>query len=522
MLRRPGVLVSTASVGATQPTELTPYTYMPVGYAPWGPINRPTPIGNLTDAVRLFGSDAGLSGYQLPLALRHYFDVAGSTGRALVTRAFNLNNQPLSNYIAKAIVKDTSGNDLLIVEAAHPGALGNQFHVNIAPGRTGMPNEYLFILWSHLGPETFYWLASATPEAEAQNRAVIAKFNELADQLGSNFRLRLPEVSGAPTYNTNPPAAASVSTASPVRPDRSKGFAFTGGADSPAMTAGAVVGGVDPVLGHTGLKALEDTSFGPGFVDIYGFAGVEALAAVDDHASRYQRLALRQITAAGVTNIVNVLAEKTAIGGSSYSADYWPWIYDLSGRIAPITPLVAGLAARKISRLDREGGLKASITGELAISRIESSLGREVVTNQVAELLFANQINYVQKGRRGYRLQAQRLSAPEGQTATINERVTLNAFSYGIEELMEQFRDRIVTATGVTEQEVVSAIREYLAPYEAGKPAPQGDTIFGVSVVTSRTLTEDLQQRQIRFEVGVALSPHAEKVIVGITHLPIA
>ncbi|MES4792432.1 MAG: hypothetical protein C4321_05075, partial [Chloroflexota bacterium] len=187
---------------------------MPVGYAPWGPVNVPVALGSLQDAVRVFGSADGLSGYQLPLALEHYFSVAGPQGRVLALRGFNAGTQDLDTYRAKAAIKDAAGNDVLIVKAAHPGALGNKFKVDIATGRQN--NEFLIVLWGRGLPETFYWRATAS--AEDEMRALIEAWNKVANSLGSDFRLELPLIANVPTFNPNPPDPARVLPKTPVRP----------------------------------------------------------------------------------------------------------------------------------------------------------------------------------------------------------------------------------------------------------------------------------------------------------------
>ncbi|MES4793235.1 MAG: hypothetical protein C4321_09905 [Chloroflexota bacterium] len=288
------------------------------------------------------------------------------------------------------------------------------------------------------------------------------------------------------------------------------------------MTEGPLIGGVDATGRPFGLEVLAADIYGPGIVDIYGFTSQTVHRVLDTHAATHRRMALRQLVPAGTIQAVDVLAVKAQVGGSSFSADYWPWVYDLKGRLAPLTPFVAGLGAVKVSRLDGQGGIKASWTGEIPISGIERLGGREVVSDQAAELLFEKGVNWVRQVRgRGYRVEAQKLSVPDGQTSRISHRITLNTFAYGVEEIAQQFRDQVVPATGAAQQAIVGAIQDYLAPYEAGKPAPQGDTIFGSAIVVDRTTIQDLQQEILRIAVEVALSPHAERVQVGITQVPI-
>lgn len=240
-MRRPGVFVSIGSVGATQPVEPTAYTYMVVGYAPWGPVNTPVMVGSLSDAVRVFGSADGLSGYQLPLALEHYFSVAGNNGRALVVRGFNNGTSSMDTFSARVAIKDSLNNDLLIVKAAHPGAIGNSFSVDVVQGR--QTGEFLIVLWGRNSlPETFYWQTGAS--AETAMTQLIQSWNQVADALGSDFRLELPTVDGAPTFNPGVPDPSKVLTRTPVRPS-GQGYNLTGGSDGGAMTQAPLIGGVD-------------------------------------------------------------------------------------------------------------------------------------------------------------------------------------------------------------------------------------------------------------------------------------
>lgn len=518
MLNRPGILVQVSSQVAVPAEAPSPSTFFVAGYAPWGPVNVPVYIGDVRSARAVFGDPVTpQGGMWLPRILKHYLEASRNTGRAWVVRGFEIGAGPstIDTYIAKVILDDaaTTPAPVLTVKGAWAGALGNSFKVDVI--NTGLTTR--IILWGRYGPEILDW-----SNDQATMQARVAAWNTLADQYGSDFRLELaatfvpagPAITDAATSLLKPSATAKV---------------LTGGSDGntsnfPLSELYGVGAGGDP----KGIDALADKRYGPGIVAIPGYTPTNALInALDAHCALWGRQALVSLIASGgSTQLASAaVTQKNALPASSYTSYLYPRIKDDDGVLSPAEGIVAGFAAAKISRLDAEGGIKATPTGTLPIAGAELSNGRELVKDAEADLLFANNVNYIMfVNKQGYRLESAVLGTAEGSISRFYHRNVLNYFRYLLEETILPYRDATLDSEGILQNGIQSAIRLALDPYAPGKASPNGNTLYNAATTVADNSVQneaDLNRGILNVFVSASLSPKAERIQLLFNAMPV-
>ena len=519
-LRRPGVLVEVSSLSVVPPLPPSPATFFLVGYAPWGPVNKPVYVGDIKTAKVAFGEPRSpQDGMWIPRILDHFLRTSGGNGRAWVVRGFEVApGQTIDDYRAVATL-NSGTSPALIVKAAWPGELGLSLKVDVIQDSYGRKYVYL---WGRYGVEVLEWSSDQTTMAQK-----VADWNALADALGSDFRLALPATFVAAGPDTTTTATSLLRPSSgAISLGRPSGVSNLDGASNTFPLSALY--GTDENGNPRGLDVLADEVYGPGLVAIPGYAPTATLVnLLDTHARTYGRLALVHLLPSGSGPMTAAQAKSLADGlpRSSYVAYYFPRVYDLDGVLSPLEGYVAGLAAARTGAIDAEGGVKASITGELPISDVERVAGREPVKDAEAELLYSSQVNYVRFVRgRGFRLESQLLSAPEGAISRIHHRNIANYFKYLLTDTLQGFRDRTVDGSGALFRDIHSALSMALDPYGPGKPAPNGNTLWNPAIIVSDASIQteaDLNQGLVHVYVEAAFSPKAERIQLYFNVIPV-
>lgn len=510
MINRPGVEVQFSSLSGSTRALAAPSTYFVAGYAEWGPVNTPVFLSDKRELLQTFGQPTAYG--WLSRDLVHFFDTAGGSGRAWAVRGFEFGvdtttGQPktAADYTAK-VTLNASSSPVLEVSAAHPGALGNRFRVDVLADVSGLKKV---ILWGRTTPIVITWSAS-----EEKVRAQIDRINALADVNASDFRLNIPgafSVSGPDsTVQVRAlfaPSATSVS--------------LTGGDDGATTNfpLSQLIGGITADDRAYGLEALSDQQYGPGVVAIPGYTPTLALTeALNMHAQLNYRLGVVSLLPSGqdVLRATDAINLKRSLTQSSFMAYYYPQVYDLDGILSPMDGYVAGIAARNQSRIDAEGGIKASLTGTLPITGVVRVGDREPVRDGEAELLYAEAVNYVRNVRGiGYRLESQLLSNAEGAISRIHHRMITLKFWYDLNEVLELFRDRTIDSGGKLQDDIQMALEGYLEPYQPGKFPPRGNTFYNAAIVVTNNSIQnsaDLEQGLLHVLVEGSFTPKSERI----------
>lgn len=516
MLQRPGIEVQFSSSRGSVRGSAAPSTYFVVGYAEWGPVNTPVYVADKRVLTESFGGP--VTHGHLVSDLSHYFDTASGAGRAYAVRGFELGSgKTLSDYTAK-VTLNAAATPVLTVSAAHPGSIGNSFRVDVVNDAMGVKRV---ILRGRGGrPVAINWSGR-----EEDVRAQVAKLNSMADAGVADFRVRIEGTFSAAGPDVTDQTGRAMFEAS------AGALSLTGGQDGETANypLSVLIGGTAPDGRSTGLATLENDLYGPGQVAIPGYTPTITLTGVLDlHARAFDRLALVSLRPAGGLTLraQDAVSLKNTLTQSDYVAYYYPEVYALDGSVATLEGYAAGLAARNQARTDAEGGIKASVTGSLPVAGVVQVGDRDPVRDGEADLLYANNINYVRQVRGyGYRLESQLLSAPQGSISRIHHRHILSKLSYDIKVLLEQFRDRTIDASGMMQDDLRIAIEMYLEQYQPGRFPPNGNTFYNATVVITDDSIQDannLQEGLLRVWVEGSLSPKAERISLTFNVRPLS
>jgi len=522
-LQRPGVQVEVSSLSVVPPLTPAPSTFFLVGYAPWGPINKPVYVGDVRKAQYVFGAPkAPETGMWVPRILDHFLTTSMGTGRAWVVRGFEFaSGKTEDDYRAFVVLNDgqSTPTDVIKVKGAWAGELGLDFKVDVIDDTAGRRQIYL---WGRYGKEVFTWGST-----QAEVEAAITEWNKKADAFASDFRLELvnyvaagPAVTDANAHVLFKPTAAAISLARDASISNLNG-------DSANFPLSKLYG-QDSSGAAQGLDTLADRVYGAGIVAIPGYAPDATLVnTLDLHATQFGRLAIVSLLPSGSTPITPAQAKslKDGLPASSYVAYYYPRAKDDDGVMAPLEGFVAGLAAANMAQINAEGGIKASVTGVLPIAGVDQLNGRDMIGDAEAELLYLDEINYVRFVRgQGYRLEAQLLSKAEGAISRVHHRNIANFFRYGLEDLLQNFRDRTIDGAGKLQSDIKQSIEMFLDPFGPGKFPPQGNTLWNAAtVVTDKTIQNeaDLNQGLLHVYVEAAFSPKAERIQLLFNVVPV-
>lgn len=510
-IRRPGVEVQFSSQNGSPRALAAPTTYFSVGYAEWGPVNTPLFVSDKRELFQSFGAPT-TTGSLVRDAI-HYFDTSAGAGRGYFVRGFEFGVDSVSGF-AKTIVDYTAKVSLtagaaaaLDIKAAYAGALGNKFKVDVIADANGVKKV---VLWGRSVPTVITWSS-----VEKRVRDQIDAINAQAAAGVSDFTLSIPGAFTAIGPDVTDPGKALFAPSAAARP-----LAGGGDGDTANFPMSVLIGGVDAVtFKATGLETLNDIRFGPGFVAIPGYTPTLALTgSLDLHARSNQRLALVSLRPNGATILrpQDAVTVKAGLTQSSYLAYYYPEVYDLDGVLSPLEGFIAGLGARNQTRIDAEGGIKASVTGTIPVTGLRQVGDRDPVRDGDAELLYAESINFVRNVRgQGFRVESQLLSAPEGSISRLHHRVITLKFWYDINEVLNAFRDRTIDAGGRLQGDIKFALDQYLASYQPGKFPPNGNTFYNAAtVVTDNSIqnASDLGQGLLYVMVEGSFSPKAERI----------
>lgn len=461
------------------------------GYAGWGPTNTPVEIFSWQDYVRKFGG-FNTNSY-LDAAVYALFNLYGGR-KAVISRAVGA-----SAAVATKTLVDRAGSpvDTLRVDAKYPSSYFDDIKVQVAEGTTANTVKLIFtsVKLQALGflPETFdNFTIGATDIAEVNQKSKLVTLTNLAS-----------------------------ATVAP--------------ANRPAVSAAALlISGTDDFAGVNAAKivaaigAFADTNLGGGQVAAPGYSADAVLAGLKAHAELYQRLAIYDSVIGD--DVSEVSAHDYSAAKSSYAALYYPWVkcLDLSGTglTKYYPPSIFALGA--CAQVDRTEGVHKAPANVSALGAIDverNTDGTPMFSDNARTTLNEKQINVIAPiGTEGIKIYGGRLFYPTGETRVqfVHQRRVLNLLYYTLKLGLTWATFSVVG--GKLFRDLKSSAGNFCrSMYRAG--AFYGATEQEAFVVTcdeSNNPQEDLDLGIVKVQVGVKISPTAERIIVNIDNVPLS
>ena len=463
------------------------------GYAPWGPANTPITISGWADYVRKFGGFNSNS--YLDAAVHALFNLYGGK-TAIISRAVGA-----SAAVATLTLEDRAGTpvDTLRVDAKYPSSYFDDIKVQVADGSVSNTVKLIFtsVKLQALGflPETFdNFTIGATDILEVNQKSKLVNLTNLAS---------------ATTAPGNRPAVIAATL-------------LAGGSDDFA--------GVDAAKYVTALGAFADINLGGGQVAVPGISSSTVLAALKAHAELYQRLAIYDSTIGD--DVSEILVKDYSAARSAHAELCYPWIecLDFSGnglkKFYPPSIFALGACAR----VDRTQGTQKAPANIAALGAIDverNSNGTPMFNDNARTQLNEKQINVIAPiGTEGIKKYGGRLFYPTGETRVqfVHQRRVLNMLFYSLKLGLTWATFQTVDGTGKLFRDLKSSTENYLRSlYRAGMfyGATEAEA-FVVICDESNNLPEDLDLGIVKIQVGVKISPTAERIIVNIDNVPLS
>lgn len=307
-----------------------------VGTATWGPVNAPTPIGNMLQYVQQFGNIQARK-----------FDMGTAVWAAILNGANNIRAVRVTDGtdIAATAVIGTTG---VTINSRYTGSTGNQISVALAAGSAASSWKVTVTL-PGLVPEVFDNLAAGLT-GNAVWLAIAAAINN--------------GISGLRGPSQIITATAGASTAAPTAGTTT----LTGGTDGATTITSTVLLGTDGTT-RTGMYALRSTG-----------AAIAMLADCDTSTSWTTQVAFALsegiymigVGPAGDT-ISNAVTTKSTAGIDSYAFKllFGDWVYfndTVNGQVRLVSP--QGFVAGRLSALaPHESGLNKQLYGIVATQK---------------------------------------------------------------------------------------------------------------------------------------------------------
>lgn len=461
------------------------------GYAGWGPTNTPVEIFSWQDYVRKFGGFNANS--YLDAAVYALFNLFGGR-KAVISRAVGA-----SAAVATKTLVDRAGSpvDTLRVDAKYASSYFDDLKVEVQNGTTANTVKLLFtsVKLQALGflPEVFDNFTIGTNDiTEVNQKSKLVTLTNLAS-----------------------------ATASPNnRPAVSAAALLTGGTDDFAgVTSGKIV---------SAIAAFADVNLGGGQVAAPGYSADAVLAGLKAHAELYQRFAVYDSVIGD--DVSEILAHDYSAARSSYAGLYYPWVQCLefngSGLKKFYPPSIFALGA--CAQVDRTEGVHKAPANVSALGAIDverNTDGTPMFSDSARTALNEKQINVIAPiGTEGIKLYGARTFYSTGETRVqfVHQRRVLNLLYYTL-KLGLTWATFSVVGPKLFRDLRSSASNFLRSMYRAG--AFYGATEQEAFVVTcdeSNNLKEDLDNGIVKVQVGVKISPTAERIIVNIDNVPLS
>lgn len=474
----------------------------------------------------------------------------------------------LDDYKARCPVKNEAGVEQFVVMATDPGSKGNTFRIEIAPYGLNPKSDRKVRIRGRYRNYDFEWKGVGTPPTEVAPIGPNSTPEEISLRLAYETELRTQQLSAQSAIDHNREIYQEILKLAEERqidftmiisdPDDDAFFSgnlaitqkqimniridpealeFYGGMNGESIDNAPVNASKDVIRGltnykvligdfdanaqYTGLQALNDEFYGTGAVCIPGYDIPEVWEALMEHAETYNRLAVANMPR-GISP-QNAAIKKAEFGGSKNLALYYG--YNKANDIwIPTTALAMGVGSRETSRVDKDGGIKASWTGRVSVQAVEQFYGRDAVDDSAAELFSRADVglNYVRMVTGiGYRLDSQRLSLPQGAISRVYHTVVNNVIVYSIKPAVMFLRDRTIDREGTLIDEFINTMDSFFSDYGPGKAAPRGNTLWNPAVIFDASTINDLRNHTLRIHIRYSQSPKAERILIGIEQQPV-
>jgi len=463
------------------------------GYAGWGPVNTPVVISSWLDYVRKFGGFNANS--WLDAAVYVLFNLYGGK-TAIISRAVGA-----AAAVGTLTLDDRAGSplDTLRVDAKYPSSYFDDIKVQVADGTTANTVKLIFtsVKLQALGflPETYDNFTIGTADITHVNQ--------------TSKLVNLTNLASATAAPNNRPAVLAAT-------------ALTGGTDDFA--------GVNAAKYVAALGAFADINLGGGQVAVPGINDSTVLAALKAHAELYQRLAIYDSVYG--EDVSEILARDYSAARSAHAALYYPWVQmlDLSGngnkKFYPPSIFAVGACAQ----VDRTIGVHkapANISALNAIDVERNADGTPMFNDNARTQLNEKQINVIAPiGTEGIKIYGGRLFYPTGETRVqfVHQRRVLNLVYYTAKLGLTWATFQVVDGTGKLFRDLRSSAANFLrSMWRAG--ALYGATEQEAFVATcdaSNNPAEDLDLGIVKIQLGLKISPTAERIIVNIDSVPLS
>ncbi|HEV2761889.1 MAG TPA: phage tail sheath subtilisin-like domain-containing protein, partial [Pyrinomonadaceae bacterium] len=280
---------------------------------------------------------------------------------------------------------------------------------------------------------------------------------------------------------------------------------------------------------RTGLQVFNTEDLGPGQVAIPGATTQAVHVALLAHAERFKRFALLDLPL-GTDRDAAVTARRLL--NSAYGAVYWPYVErsDFAGSGAAKLYPPSGFVAGVFARAEAEVGVHQAPAG-VRVGRLLNVLNVERAANgspQTDEgtraLLNQNEVNVIAPlPEQGVVVYGARVLAAAGRVTAVHEQRVLNAVYHQLKKSYREIPFSVVDGEGKLFREVQSISRQYLLTLWRQQALYGADEEEAFVVICDRQNNppETLAQHQLFVQVGVKISPMAEKVIVNIDSVPL-
>lgn len=500
----PGISVTTGvRVGPTGSDLAPASTFFIAGTAQRGPTDKARLVVSMSQFEAIYGSftsDTTLHDY-----VKTYFEEGGT--RCYVSRAVGT-----GAATATVNVVDASAGTSFTLTAKTPGDWAN---TTTSPAQEGL--------------KAFVGVASGAVSVTVYYQGdVVFTAGPFSNETQPDGSTKYAKQFIVEAINASPALAELVTAtvgASVLAPAEDT-YELTGGLDnSSAPTATEVAAAL----------VLFDYDLGAGVVATPGWSGATVWNALRDHASANRRVAyLGFANSSSFDTTAEVLAAADDYWGStaasreqgSYMAFFWPWVTVPDGFGSTRAQSPEAFAAAGRARAHVATGPWRAGAGELTSGKYVTGLAQEV-TRTMANTLDAGRVNALRVINGSVRVYGARsISADETNWRFITYRDTLNYVTAAAEAALEPLVFKPIDGRGSLFGEVEAALTAIMEPVRIGGGLYEGfspttgqpiDPGYSVDVSTVNNPTGSLAQGTVTANVGVRVSPVADKYQITIT-----
>jgi hypothetical protein len=475
-MARPGILVQSRGSATARSGYSATGTWFVVGATQRGSLVSSREVRNITEFQRYYGDRITQS--LLWDSLETFFKEGGNVARVQRVAGPSL-------ATASVTLNDSAAAPALKVSAVNGGIWGNQLSVAVVPGAAN--GEFALVV----------------------THAVSGQLERSPS---------LATVADAINWSNDPERYVQVSLpvgASGLDPAVVAATALTGGLDDYAIT---------DVIRQSGL-ALFNADLGPGQVSAPGTTTATTRAALIDHASKNNRLALVDVV--DTSSAAALLSEAQSLQGSEYGALFGPWV-TVPGLIAGTTRVVppVSVAAGLLARSDATNSPNVAAAGENGKARFAVGLTQGTFTDAQRESLDLAGLNLFRVSQGNVQLYGNRtLNSPRDDTW---EELTNQRLRMVIVQEATAIAERYVFTQMDGKGQTIAAFNGDLSGmllryHTAGSLfGDTPDQAFYVDTGSAVNTPTTIANGELHAVIGVRMSPTADLVVIEIQKTSVA